>query len=129
VTEREPRNCSLGQTCNLATPKYQNFQAAPVRAELYGSETATAAGLSVRGHAPVLVLCRELIAAGLDPDRAMEVFRGATLALHVRTIGRAARLEINSHGTAFVALRARRTAPPMRHLRSPAVRHRREAVR
>jgi hypothetical protein len=116
ATEREPRNCSPGQTRNLATPESRTPQ---VRADLTGSDTASALGITARGAAPVLILCRELIAAGLDPDRAMEIFRSGTLALHVRTIGQAAGLEINSHGTAFVALRARRAAPSMRRGHSP----------
>jgi hypothetical protein len=66
----------------------------PIRAELFGSNTCTAGNLTAHGHAPVLVLCRQLIAAGLEPDRAMEVFRGATLALRVRSIGAAARLTV-----------------------------------
>jgi hypothetical protein len=51
------------------------------------------------------VLCRQLIAAGLDPDRALEVYRGATLALTVRSIGEGARLEINPKGTGFAVRR------------------------
>jgi hypothetical protein len=40
--------------------------------------------------------------------------------LRVRSIGEAAQLEINSHGTAFVARRERRTAPPIAPNDSPA---------
>src|SRR6266516_472303 len=64
------------------------------RAELIGSTACTAAGITGTGHAPVLSLCRQLLAAGLDPDTALEVFRGATLALHVRSIGKAAGLTV-----------------------------------
>jgi len=85
-------------------------QTPSLRAGLIGSNTCTAAGITAHGNAPVLVLCRRLLAAGLDPDQAMEVYRGATLALRVRSIGEAAELEINSKGTAFVARRAVRTA-------------------
>jgi hypothetical protein len=102
------------RNARISKPSFKKSLAQVVLAELSGSDTCLAAGLVVRGHAPVLVLCRELIAAGLDPDRAMEVFRGATLALHIRTIGQAAGLELNSHGTAFVTLRARRAASPVR---------------
>jgi hypothetical protein len=31
-----------------------------------------------RSHAPVLVLCRGLIAAGCEPDKALHIFRTAT---------------------------------------------------
>jgi hypothetical protein len=34
---------------------------------------------------PVLALCRELLAAGLDPDAAVEAYRAGTLALRVRS--------------------------------------------
>jgi hypothetical protein len=80
-----------------------------IRAELTGSETCSAAGITVKAYAPVLVLCRELLAAGVDPDRAMHVYRGAMLSLRVR-IGEAAELEINARGTALIP--AARCAQP-----------------
>lgn len=92
-----------------------------IRAELIGSDTCTAGDITATGHAPVLALCRALLAAGLDPDQALEVFRGATLALRVRSIGEAAGLEINSHGTAFIAVRERRTASPVRKSDPPGI--------
>jgi hypothetical protein len=85
----------------------------PLRAELGGSTVCTAAGITARGAAPVLALCRQLLAAGLNPDQALEVYRSGVLALRVPSIGEAAGLEVNSHGTAFVALRKRRTASPI----------------
>ena len=90
-----------GATCNS------------IVAHLNGSSTCTGAGITARGATPVLVLCRELIAAGLDPDTAMEVYRNGVVALRVRTIGEAARLEINSKGTGFIVRPAVRTAPPI----------------
>jgi hypothetical protein len=72
-----------------------------IRAELTGSDICTAAGIKVRGSTPVLALCSELLAAGVNPDAAIQVFRNATLALHIRRIGEAARLEINGRGTGF----------------------------
>jgi hypothetical protein len=65
-----------------------------LHAELDGSTVCTAVGITARGTAPVLALCRQLLAAGLAPDRAVEVFRGATLALRVRSIGAAAKLAV-----------------------------------
>src|SRR6516225_3215569 len=38
-----------------------------IRAELFGSDECTAAGLTISGRAPVLALCRQLIADGHDP--------------------------------------------------------------
>jgi hypothetical protein len=58
-----------------------------------------------------------LITAGFDPDRPLEAYRGDILALWVQSIGQAARLEINSHGTDFTAFRGRRAAPPVRKSR------------
>jgi hypothetical protein len=72
-----------------------------VRAELSGSTRCSALGITAAANAPVLALCRQLIAAGLDPDSAMAVYRNGTLALRVRSIGEAARLEINGDGTGF----------------------------
>jgi hypothetical protein len=85
-----------------------------LHAELIGSDICTSAGITARSPTPVLALCREMIAAGLDPDRALEVYRGATLALRVRSIGAAAKLEINSKGTDFAPRGAVRTASPVR---------------
>ena len=83
-------------------------------AELIGDDTATACGITVRSSSPVLALCRELIAAGLDPDAALTVFRRGVVALRVRSIGEAAALEINSKGTGFTRARTVRAALPMR---------------
>jgi hypothetical protein len=89
------------------------FNSLPVYGELSGDDTCTCSGLTVRANAPVLAMCRQLLAVGLDPDTAMEVYRGAILALKVRSIGEAARLDVNSKGTGFVAYRGVRTAPPI----------------
>jgi hypothetical protein len=85
----------------------------PLFGELVGSDTCTCAGMTAVGNAPVLAMCRQLLAAGMDPDQAMEVYRGAVLALRVRSIGEAAQLDVNSKGTGFVAYRGVRTAPPI----------------
>jgi hypothetical protein len=80
----------------------------PLFAELSGSDTCTCSGMTGHGNAPVLALCRQLIAAGLDPDQALEVYRGAVLALRVRSIGEGAQLTVkdDSRGTPrFVAYR------------------------
>jgi hypothetical protein len=86
-----------------------------LRADLIGTDACSAAGITTTGSAPVLVLCRRLLAAGHDPATRLEVCRGATLALIVRSIGEPAQLEINSKGSDFAAHRPRvRTAPPVR---------------
>jgi hypothetical protein len=66
----------------------------PLFAELTGSDTCTAAGITAKGYAPAIVLCRQLLAAGLDPDSALEVYRGATLALHIRSIAAGAAMAV-----------------------------------
>ncbi|MFZ0148143.1 MAG: hypothetical protein WAM72_07305 [Xanthobacteraceae bacterium] len=86
-------------------------QRTSIRAELSGSTICSAAGHVAISQTPVLALCRELIAAGHDPDQPLEVYRGETLALRVRSIGEAAKLNLNSKGTAFIKCRqAVRTA-------------------
>jgi hypothetical protein len=67
----------------------------PIRAEIVGADRCHAAGVAVRGAAPVLVLCRTLIAAGLDPGRALLAFRGNVLSLRIRSIGEAAQFVVD----------------------------------
>jgi hypothetical protein len=93
----------------------------PLRAELIGSNTATALGITVTACGPVLALCRKLIAAGHDAATPLEAFRGDVLCLRVGSIGEAARLEIHPKGTHFIPHRAGRTASPMRQTRRPLV--------
>jgi hypothetical protein len=69
-----------------------------IRADLIGSTTCTVGNLTGTGHAPVLAMCRELLAAGVDPDQALEFYRGAVLALRVRSIGDGAALTIKTAG-------------------------------
>jgi hypothetical protein len=64
-----------------------------VRAELVGSSTATALGITGRGNAPVLDLCRKLVGAATDQDQPLEAFRGSTLCLTIRSIREAAGLK------------------------------------
>jgi len=79
-----------------------------IEAELAGNAECSARGLTARGPAPVLTLCRALIGAGFDPRRPLNVYRGRVLALKVRSIGEGARLAVaDSHGRP----RLRRTAP------------------
>jgi hypothetical protein len=99
-------------------------QAGGIVAKLSGSNTCTALGLTAQSGSPVLLLCRRLIDAGYDPTVAMQVFRGDTPALTVRSIGEAARLEINGDGTGFRARRQPDAAPPMRENALPRTGHR-----
>jgi hypothetical protein len=69
-----------------------------VRADLIGSDTCSAAGITTTGAAPVLALCRQLLAAGLDPDAALAVHRAGVLALRVRSLREGARLTVKTAG-------------------------------
>ena len=104
---------------------YENQAAAgTVRAELHGTDSANALSITVRANAPVLELCRRLVAAGHDPASRLEAYRGETLCLLVRAIGEAAALEVNAKGTGFIPLRAVRTASPIEKSHRACVGHR-----
>jgi hypothetical protein len=64
---------------------------------------ARALGIEVvatrKSDAVVCALCRRLIEAGHDPNEPMEVYRGTTLALRVRSIGEAAKLTVEETKT------------------------------
>ena len=91
-----------------------------IHAALSGSTICSAAGQVAIGHTPVLALCRQLIAAGFAPATPVEVYRGNTLALRVRTIGEAARLRVGSHGVGFEALPECTAGPLVRRTRRAA---------
>ncbi len=84
-----------------------------IRAELVGDDTCRAWGIAVSGKAPVLAMCRRLIAAGFDPATPLEAWRGEILCLRVRWIGEGARLAVKTGEDGvprFVLCRA--AAPP-----------------
>ena len=86
----------VGTVANSSTDSTQ-----VVLAQLIGADRCGALGITVQGSAPVLALCRELISAGFDPARSLRCYRGAVLALSVRSIGEAARLRVAAHGVGF----------------------------
>jgi len=102
----------------LASRKAQTISQ-PIRAELAWSDTATACGIVARSLTPVLSLCRQLVEAGHDPRLPLEAWRGGTLCLRVRSIGEAARLELNGHGNGFRRSNGGGTASPMRQTTKP----------
>jgi hypothetical protein len=85
-----------------------------IHARLIGSDECRAEGYIYKSSSPVLGLCRLLVSVGFDPTCGMEAYRGSILCLKIRSIGEAARLEINGHGSGFCAFPERRTAPPVR---------------
>ena len=107
-----PINDLTLQTRPKAQPAVKGLFASLANIEL--SNSCAALGVTARSSSPVLALCRKLIDAGHDPATPMDVYRGDTLALRVRSIGEAARLQVNARGTGFVALKAVRTASLMR---------------
>lgn len=85
-----------------------------LRATLTGATTASAAGETAHGSAPVLSLCKTLLANGMTPDAALLVYRNGVLALKVRSIAEAASLEISADPPGFRRLRQPHAGPPMR---------------
>ena len=98
-----------------------------IRAELTGSDTCTAAGLTVHARAPVLTMCREMLAAGLDPDSALDVYRNGLLALRIRAIGEAAKLTVEDGRDGVPRFRRWKAppsvgpTPPVRQTETPLV--------
>jgi len=93
----------------VVSKRLQDFDQAPIRATLIGSDHCEADGIVARGHAPVLGLCRALLAAGYDPRRPLNAYRGDTIALIIHSIGEGARLTVedNRRGTPVLAQLAR----------------------
>jgi hypothetical protein len=58
-------------------------------------------GISVCDAAPILGLCRALVAAGHDPQLPLHAYRGDVLALRVRSIGEGAQLAVAGDGVGF----------------------------
>jgi hypothetical protein len=84
-----------------------------LHAELVGSNRCAIAGFTATSSAPILALCRTLIAAGFDPTTPMECYRNGVLALRIRAIGEAAALELNGEGAGFRPRRQPDAAPPI----------------
>jgi hypothetical protein len=87
--QNDPANSTTACHDARASPATQ-----ALRAVIIGSNQAEANGVTARGHAPVLALCRKLIEAGHDPNTPIEAYRGATLCLRVRSLGEGARLTV-----------------------------------
>jgi hypothetical protein len=98
-----PARCSLHQRRQKEFRQMSSYTKADapcntVRADLIGSDTCSGGGITATSAAPVLALCRTLLAAGLDPDAAMEVYRAGTLALRVRSLREGAQLTVKTAG-------------------------------
>src|SRR5262249_22554056 len=90
-------------------------------AELVGDDSCRCQEIdaAVTANAPVLAMCRQLLATGIDPDTALGVYRQGVLALKVRSIRDGARLTVKTagNGTPIFTLDDRckgAAAPPVR---------------
>src|SRR5215467_3726621 len=87
----------IGWRVEKNKPKASGIQALtqiPINATLAGSGCCEALGITARGRAPVLDLCRALVAAGHNPRRPLHAYRGDVLALKVRSIGEGAKITV-----------------------------------
>ena len=91
--QRSPRGDQLGGDHRSSTTKVRPDQDC-IRAELIGNNECRAAGLVVRSTTPVLAMCRQLIAAGVNPALPLECYRGRVLAITVASIGHGAGLAV-----------------------------------
>jgi hypothetical protein len=69
-------------------------QQTSISAQLIGSHQCEALGIVARRHAPALMLCRQLIEAGVDPDTALAVYRNGVLSLRIRSLREGAKLAV-----------------------------------
>jgi hypothetical protein len=74
----------------------------PIAAELIGSHCCESLGSVGKGNSPLLSLCRSLLAAGFNPDQALDVYRAGTPALRVKSLRAGARQRVKEpdHGRA-----------------------------
>jgi hypothetical protein len=86
----------------------------PIRATLVGANRCAALGITAHGSAPVLALCRALVAAGHDPRRPLHAYRGDVLALIVRSLADGAQLRVATHGVGFEHIPECTGGPPVR---------------
>ena len=107
----DPRNPEIGQN------NRKEHRLAQIAARLTGSHRCEAFGIVATGHAPVLMLCRELLAAGVYPDAELTVYRNGVLSLRIQSIRAAARLTVEDGETGIPRFRLIR--PERRGAASP----------
>jgi hypothetical protein len=91
-----------------------------IDAELSKDDVCSALGITVQTPSPVLELCRKLVALGHDPSTPLDAWRGDVLCLRIRSIGEAARLEVNGEGTGFRPATKSARRPPVRSFQEAA---------
>jgi hypothetical protein len=94
----------------------------PIPAQLTGSDQCAALGI---GRTPALALCRQLLAAGVNPDRALTVYRYGILSLRIRSIREGAALTVKDSATGRPSFRP--VAPQGIAATSPMRKNRRRA--
>ena len=97
---------------------------APIAVESIASHCCESLGSVGKGNSPVLSLCRPLLAAGFNPDQALDVYRAGTSALRVKNLhaglGRSLDHHVNVHGGSSCRIRPG-LAQPRPRPRSSAV--------
>jgi hypothetical protein len=94
-----------------------------LRAELIGDYTCAGQSMTVRAKAPVLTLCRLLLAQGYDPTTTLDVYRGNTVCLRVRSIGEGSGLTVENsrfRRVASAAGTAKRSGSTLKPLKGAA---------
>jgi hypothetical protein len=86
-------------SANTSRPSNPQELTAPIRATLIGSDRCEAEGHTVGAYAPVLAMCRDLVAAGYGPATRLEAYRGDMLCLKVRSIGEGAKYTVKDSPT------------------------------
>jgi hypothetical protein len=109
-------NSVIHRKPKTSTPQGERFSApqAAIRADLIADDSCSALGMTVRGFAPVLALCRLLVEAGHHPATPLEAWRGDVPCIRIRSIGAAAALRIGTHGVGFETLSECTAASPVR---------------
>jgi hypothetical protein len=69
-------------------------------AAVEGSDLCHAAGYTVQDSSPILAMCRLLVQAGFDPQRPLLAFRGAELAMRIKSIEYGAHYAVAENQTA-----------------------------
>jgi hypothetical protein len=94
-----------------------------IRADLIGTHQChcPAAGLYTCADAPILEMCRRLVAAGANPEARLDCYRGGILALTVRSVGEGARLKINGKGTGFAWVSTVGKGAPVRRMQQSLI--------
>jgi hypothetical protein len=82
-----------------------------IRAELTGSNIASALGILCTSPTPILSLCRQLLRAGHDARTPLEAYRGETLCVRLPSIGTGAALTVRDNHSGVPVFATYRDGP------------------